>query len=33
VALFKRADEALQAAKEAGRNRVMAAPESAALDV
>ncbi len=33
VALFKRADEALQAAKEAGRNRVMAAPESVALDV
>ena len=33
VALFKRADEALQAAKEAGRNRVMAAPETAALDV
>ncbi|OYO29881.1 GGDEF domain-containing protein [Janthinobacterium sp. PC23-8] len=33
VALFKRADEALQAAKEAGRNRVMAAPETATLDI
>ena len=32
VSLFKRADEALQAAKEAGRNRVMAAPEAATLD-
>lgn len=33
VSLFKRADEALQAAKEAGRNRVTAAPEAATLEV
>ncbi len=33
VALFKRADEALQTAKQAGRNRVMAAPETATLDI
>ena len=33
VSLFKRADEALQAAKQGGRNQVAEAPGASTLDV